>query len=146
LLLFLPLAAKAQFQPAKNDSLKEITRQAQKLVISLMEDEKNTLRLIKSLRRQTEKDSLLLLEQLELQKRQRANLLALSNELSKARKNHRALVKEIDKIRPRPADLIIPVSAGAAAFIFTNGDNSQKALAGTAFFALLITLKHFGVY
>ena len=139
----------AQAQPREitgRDSLIHVTHRAQILVDSLIADEKKTESLIRQLRHKTEEDSVLLLEQLKLQNEQRAKLLALSRELDDTREQHEALVEEIGKIRPKMADILIPAGGGIVAFALTNGATEQKALAGVGVFAVLITLRHFGIY
>jgi len=141
LLIFQTAAAQQQGNP---DSLIITTKRAALIVEELIAEEDSTIALVKQLRATNLVDSLTLVEQIRIQNMQKARLIALSNELTIAMREHDQLVTELNYVKPAASDLILPVSGGLIAYAFTNGETGQKAGVGVAVFAILMTLEHYG--
>ena len=143
-LLLLTIQTVSAQQQSNSDSLIITTKRAVIIVEELIAEEDSTLVLVKQLRVTNLADSLNLVEQIRIQNMQKARLIALSNELTLAMREHDQLITELNYVKPAASDLILPVSGGLIAYAFTNGETGQKAGVGVAVFAILMTLEHYG--
>lgn len=143
---FTSLQAQQDSSSSAVDSLLAATGKAREIVDDLLRQEDHQHAMMDSLRQHSMLDSVIIANLIRRQNEQKGLLINLEKQTYMANENHKKLISEIDKIKPRYSDLLVPVGGGILGAAFFTGSVGEKVAFGILIYGTILTLKHFGVY